>query len=149
MLYIVNVFFLEPTDILLLLRIKDKERRWKDGVEKIERKVLEYQEVINRGATPTEKECAAENVAGAMEEVAELHTDPNVREYIKREAKTEEERDSLLMDIGKGINLLLMTPFVLVGAVLMAAGMLFEGVAKIVKGIWRLFIKRISAAKEH
>ncbi|KIJ40540.1 hypothetical protein M422DRAFT_82927, partial [Sphaerobolus stellatus SS14] len=120
------------------------ELQWKTGVEKIERKMIEYREVVDRSGSPTEKAGAAENVATAMEEAAESHTDPKVKKYLKkkaikfREAKTDEERDSVLMDIGKGISLLLMTPFALVGAALLAAGMILDGVAKIAKGIGKL-----------
>jgi len=127
---------------------KSLEIEWKGAIENIEKQIVEYRAVFNQPkADPERKAAAVEGVAAAMEEAAESHNDPKVKQYWTqnaqkfRGASDEFERESLLEDVVKGIALIIGTPFALVGAALMAAGMILEGITKVLKGLGLLFIK--------
>ncbi|KAF8910611.1 hypothetical protein CPB84DRAFT_1635768, partial [Gymnopilus junonius] len=83
---------------------------------------------------------AAENVASGMHAVADAHPDEKTRRKWHQNADnfmnaSPEERDNALKDIGKGLLMIIATPFVLAGLGLYAAGTIVGGVASVLKGI--------------
>ncbi|KXN90865.1 hypothetical protein AN958_03519 [Leucoagaricus sp. SymC.cos] len=75
-----------------------------------------------------------------MERVANSHPDLEVKKFWREKARTfrggnMEERESVLDEIGRGILVLLSTPFVLVGGALRGVGSLLGGVASVLTGI--------------
>lgn len=117
-----------------------REIEWKSSLKNLEHHMEAYKDHA-KGSGASERD--AEQVAKAMEQVADSHTDPKVKMHWREKARIfraagAEERDGILEEIGKGFLMLLTTPFLLVGAVLQAAGGILNGVGSILKGLGRL-----------
>lgn len=118
------------------------EQAWKEALENLQEKMKRYAEVAKKDNKKATKN-AIDSVVDAMQKVGDSHCDPPVREhwYAKAEAfgkGNDEEREGMLTDIGKGLLILLATPFLLVGGVLFAAGAIIYGVGSVVKGLGNL-----------
>ncbi|KAJ3576773.1 hypothetical protein NP233_g225 [Leucocoprinus birnbaumii] len=115
-----------------------QELEWKSSLRNLEHVMNTYK---SREGPASERD--VEQVAEAMEHVAASHTDPVVKKHWRERAKafrmaSDDERDGILTEIGKGFLMLLTTPFFLVGAVLQAAGGILNGFGSILKGLGRL-----------
>lgn len=117
-----------------------QELEWKGSLKNLEYHIEAYKDRAKEGKA-SERE--VEEVAVAMEQVANAHSDPKVKTHWREKAgafraASAKERDGILEEIGKGFLMLLTTPFFLVGAVLQAAGGILDGVGSILKGLGRL-----------
>lgn len=117
-----------------------QELEWQISLRNLEQRINMYRRRARVGAA-TEQE--AEEVARAMENVGASHFDPDVRRHWRERTRAfraadADERDGILEEIGKGFLKILTTPFMLVGAVLQAAGGILGGVASILKGFGNL-----------
>jgi len=75
-----------------------------------------------------------------MERLAEMSPDDQIRSYwsnraVEFAAGNRDVREHILADIGRGLLILLATPFALAGVVLFAAGGIVYGAGSIVKGL--------------
>jgi len=88
-------------------------------------------------------------IIGGMLKLASIHPDPSVKaEWNGRAAEvketfdnpnaTEAEKESVLEGIGKGVGILLITPFLLVGGAIFTVGAVLGGVGKTLSGIGRV-----------
>ena len=124
------------------------EERWQEALHDLQRLMGQYEQARRSGEEALSNALAHE-IVEAMQRLAEMHSDPRVRELwrIRAEefsAADANAKDHILADIGKGLLILLATPFALVGAVLFAAGGIVYGVGSVVKGLgnaltWGLF----------
>jgi hypothetical protein len=117
-----------------------QELEWKSSLRNLEHHMGTYKSQAQAGGALEQE---AEEVAKAMEQVADSHTDPKVKTHWRQKARIfrvakADEREGILEEIGKGLLILLTTPFFLVGAVLQAAGGILNGVGLVLKGIGRL-----------
>ncbi|KAF9463982.1 hypothetical protein BDZ94DRAFT_1257311, partial [Collybia nuda] len=84
-------------------------------------------------------ETTAANVVTVMRHLEATHTDPAVKkewgDKADKFAKAgKKERDTMSNDILKGLGILLITPFALVGVAIFAAGAILYGAGSVVKG---------------
>jgi len=115
------------------------EEVWKASLDDLEKQMVVYESISKRGDDKA-TEAEAEKVAAAIRNVGDSHTDPKVRQewYEKADkfAKADSsERVTLFDDIGKGLLILLATPFALAGAAVFAAGAILYGTGMLVKGL--------------
>lgn len=113
------------------------EVEWNEALQRLEKQMVVYRQAKMRG---TEKEIggAAEDVALAMEDVATKHPDPKFKKLYRRKAdkirkSTGDNRDAVVEDIGKGLLVLLTTPFALAGAILGGVGQVLGGVGSMLR----------------
>lgn len=116
----------------------NNEERWQRSLRNLRRQIGEYE-----AATDEVKLRLAPRIVATMQELATIHDDPAVREYWAERAEAfasgnTESKGHILADIGKGLLILIATPFALVGAVLFAAGGIIYGAGSIVKGLGNL-----------
>jgi hypothetical protein len=78
-----------------------------------------------------------------MRDLAASHNDPQVQAYWNRRA-TEFERapdsdkKAILMDIGRGLAILIAAPFAIAGAILMGTGMLIKAGGSFLSAVGKL-----------
>ncbi|KAF8161656.1 hypothetical protein B0H34DRAFT_388705 [Crassisporium funariophilum] len=119
----------------------DAETQWKESLEVVRKQMVVYREATAKG-DKRGAEAAAEDVSSAMENVANAHEDPKVKREWKENARKfrerPDERESILEEIGRGLLILLTTPFALAGAIIYSTGVMLGGVASILKGLGSL-----------
>lgn len=118
------------------------EIEWNKALKNLDNKMVVYRRV-QAGGNGREMDSAAEDIASAMENMANQHPDPRVKAEYRTKAEklrtsTGGQRESILEDIGKGLLILLTTPFALVGAILGTVGQLLNGVGSILRGLGKL-----------
>lgn len=115
------------------------EEALKASLDDLKKQMVAYDTVSKKGddrATDAE----AQNVVAAIRNVGDSHTDPKVRwEWHEKAEKfskaSPSERVTLFDDIGKGLLILVATPFALAGAAIFAAGAILYGTGVLIKGI--------------
>ena len=80
------------------------------------------------------------NIIESMQRIGDSHPDPNMRDYWKNKAEEFLQSDAtgkehILAGVGKGLAILLITPFALLAGVLFGAGTLIYGAGVLVKGL--------------
>ena len=118
------------------------EAEWNEALQNLDQRMVIYSKA-KAGGNEREMDRAAEDVALAMEDVADKHPDPQVKkEYLMKAEKlrnsTGDNREGILEDIGKGLLILFTTPFALVGTVLQGVGQILGGVGSILRGLGKL-----------
>lgn len=118
------------------------EVEWNEALQHLEKKMVIYQQAKMRG-NDQEIGGAAEDVALAMEDVAAKHPDlKSKKEYRAKADKirksTGDNRDAVVEDIGKGLLVLLTTPFALAGAILGGVGQVLGGVGSMLRGLGKV-----------
>jgi len=120
----------------------NRDDAWQAALRDLQRLIEQYEAA--KGRDDQEAINVLEpKIAAAMRRLSEGHPDPRVREYWKTRAENfaggdKKEKEHILADVGKGLLILLATPFVLVGGVLFAAGGIIYGVGSVVKGLGNL-----------
>ncbi|EDR07805.1 uncharacterized protein LACBIDRAFT_294456 [Laccaria bicolor S238N-H82] len=120
------------------------EIEWNKALKNLDNKMAAYRRVQAAGnGNVKEMDRAAEDIASAMDHMANQHPDPRVKAEYRTKAKelrasTGGQRDTILEDIGKGLLILLTTPFALVGAILGTVGQILNGVGSILRGLGKL-----------
>jgi hypothetical protein len=110
------------------------EAEWQAKLKKLEKKIRKY------NWTKQGDEAA---IVLSMRDLAASHNDPQVQAYWNRRA-TEFERapdsdkKAILMDIGRGLVILMAAPFAIAGALLMGTGMLIKAGGSLLSGVGKL-----------
>jgi hypothetical protein len=120
-----------------------EEENWKASLQHLHKRMGVYDGASKRIDYPeaeAEAEAEAEKVAAAMRRVGDNHTDPDVKKVWYEKADnfataSPSERATLFDDIGKGLLILLATPFALAGAAIFSAGAILYGTGMLVKGL--------------
>lgn len=92
-------------------------------------------------ASPARMAQLEASIRTGMARVAQIHPDPRVRaEYRDKLSKLDSpgddgEKGDVLTDIATGLGVILSTPFVLVGGVLLLGGSIIEGTGQLLKGV--------------
>jgi hypothetical protein len=120
-----------------------EEERWQRALRDLQRLMGRYEQAKRSGDEALSNGLAHE-IVRTMQRLATMHSDPRVRELWRNRAEEFSAADAdvkahILDDIGKGLLILLATPFALVGAVLFAAGGIVYGVGSVVKGLGKVF----------
>lgn len=89
---------------------------------------------------PKRVKATEELVIAAMRRLASIHPDPAIQgEWNERADKfstgEEKEKEGIAEGVGKGVAILLVTPFALAGGAVFAAGAMVYGIGKIVVGL--------------
>jgi hypothetical protein len=116
-----------------------EEESWKASLDGLKKQMTVYQNVSKK-EDHRATEAEAQKVVAAMRNVGDSHTDPRVKKEwhekaVKFSKANASERVTLFDDIGKGLLILLATPFALAGAVIFGAGAIVYGVGMLVKGL--------------
>ncbi|KIJ90408.1 hypothetical protein K443DRAFT_14375 [Laccaria amethystina LaAM-08-1] len=114
------------------------EVEWTEALQHLEKRMVIYRHA-KTGDNDQEIGGAAEDVALAMEDVAAKHPDAKVKKAYRTKAakirkSTGDNRDAVVEDIGKGLLVLLTTPFALAGAILGGVGQVLGGVGSMLRG---------------
>jgi hypothetical protein len=117
-----------------------EDEAWKASLDYLQERMVVYAGASKRRDDDQEAEAEAEKVAAAMRRVGDSHTDPNVKKVWHEKADdfskaSPSERVTLFDDIGKGLLILLATPFALAGGAIFAAGAILYGAGMLVKGL--------------
>ncbi|KIJ94828.1 hypothetical protein K443DRAFT_683460 [Laccaria amethystina LaAM-08-1] len=118
------------------------EIEWNKALQNLDIKMAAYRHSRTVG-NGREVDRAAEDIASAMENIANKHPDSRVQAEYRAKAEklrnsTGANRESIVEDIGKGLLILLTTPFALVGAILGTVGQILNGVGSILRGLGKL-----------
>jgi len=118
------------------------EEQWRDAVKNLDKQMVLYKEAQGR-KDEAEINGATERVAVAIENLTEKHPDPKMKQHFKAQAQTlrsasAQEKESVMKEIGKGLLVLLTTPFALISGVLLVVGELLGGLSAVLKGFGKL-----------
>lgn len=99
-----------------------------------------YKDASKAGDAKGKKE-AEEKIFKAMNNVADSHSDPNVRAHWKNKAKDfasadEDGKDDILETLLDAVIQLLKAPFILAGTILISLGRIVTGIGKLLTGEW-------------
>jgi hypothetical protein len=113
------------------------EENWERALRNLEQLMAQYE------ASQEVSDELVQRVVQALRLLSEIHPDPRVRNHFRGRAEAfasgnAKDRKHILADVGKGVLILLATPFALVGAVLFAAGTIVYGAGMFVKGVGSL-----------
>jgi len=117
----------------------EEEQGWTTALDNLNTQMVTYN-VVSKQGDDVETEAEAQKVAAAMRNVGDSHADPRItKEWHKKAQRFSKagpsERVELFDDIGKGLLILLATPFLLAGAAIFAAGAIVYGAGTLVKGL--------------
>ncbi|KAF7330891.1 6PF2K domain-containing protein [Mycena venus] len=106
------------------------EAEWKDKLKKLEKKIRKY------NWTKQGDEAA---IVESMRDLAASHNDPKVQAYWTRRANEFEkapdsDKKAILVDIARGLAILVAAPFAITGALFMGTGMLLKASANLLTG---------------
>jgi len=115
------------------------EGEWKAALKNMQLDVVAYDDAKKAG-NEAEKKKEEWKIVEGMRRLAHIHPDVNVRKHWEESAKAFEKGDEktkshILGDIGKGLLILLATPFALAGVVLFGTGAIIYGVGTFIKGL--------------
>jgi len=125
-----------------LVRAPDEE--WKSKLADLQALLQQYQcERARADLAPAERARMDAQIADVMRGLSEQHTDPMVKTYWCQRAYafamgTDKEKDTILDGVGRGLLILLATPFAVAGAVIFAAGSIVYGTGTLIAGIGTL-----------
>lgn len=119
------------------------EVEWNEALQNLDKRMRIYYSRAKAADNKEEMDNYVEDIALAMEDVASRHPDPKVQKEYRTKAQklrnsTSDKREGILEDIGKGLLILLTTPFFLVGTALQAADQILRGVGSILRGLGKL-----------
>ncbi|KAJ7047890.1 hypothetical protein C8F04DRAFT_1387045 [Mycena alexandri] len=108
------------------------EVEWQTKLKSLEKKIRKYNWSKNG---PSE----ASVIVDSMRDLGASHSDPKVQAYWNRRADAFErapdaDRKSILLDIGRGLGILIAAPFAIAGAVLIGTGMLLKASGNFLTG---------------
>ncbi|KAJ6543952.1 hypothetical protein B0H19DRAFT_292015 [Mycena capillaripes] len=124
-----------PTETNILGRKVDvpsllSEVEWQLKLKKLEKKIRKY------NWTKQGDEAA---IVASMRDLATSHNDPQVQTYWNRRADEFEkapdtDKTAILVDIGRGLAILIAAPFAIAGAMLIGTGMLLKASGNFLTG---------------
>lgn len=108
------------------------EVEWKTKLKQLEKKIRKYNRSKNG---PSE----ASDIVESMRDLSTSHPDPQVQAYWNQRADAFEkapdaDRKSILLDVGRGLAILIAAPFAIVGALLIGTGMLLRASSNLITG---------------
>jgi len=118
------------------------EVEWNETLQHLGKKMAIYRQA-KMGGNGQGIGGAAEDVALAMEDVATKHRDLKFKKVYRAKAdkirkSTGDNREAVVEDIGKGLLVLLTTPFALAGAILGGVGQVLGGVGSMLRGLGKV-----------
>jgi hypothetical protein len=123
----------------MLVLIDDVETEWKESINDLQTQIVKYNQA-SEGNNSNESGKEAEKVVNAMKRAGDSHPDPKVQKVWYKRAEefargNREEKTTMLEDIGKGLVILIATPFALAGAAIFAAGAIVYGAGSLITGL--------------
>jgi hypothetical protein len=117
----------------------DPELEWTQALLQVQDWLKEYREAKASGDRDRIRR-AEELVVAAMLRVAQIHPDPVEKEHWKQRAKDfvkadDKGKEHILEGLGKGLLILLATPFAVAAGAVFAAGAIVYGAGKVIGGI--------------
>jgi hypothetical protein len=117
------------------------DEAWQEELHRLRRLMRQYENKIGDDGESTAR--LANEIIQSMEHLAEMSPNAQVRSYWRDRAAgfaagNRDVREHILADVGRGLLILLATPFALAGAVLFAAGGIIYGAGSIVRGLGNL-----------
>ncbi|KAJ7751877.1 hypothetical protein DFH07DRAFT_825742 [Mycena maculata] len=114
------------------------EEEWRQTAAKLQKKLRKHNRAQKRGDETTIKSLERE-IGELMRRLAQGHSDPAVRAEWARRADefdkvSEVDKQNILLDIGKGLGIIVASPFILAGGVLYGAGLLTQGLGNLLTG---------------
>ncbi|KAF7368664.1 Telomerase Cajal body protein 1 [Mycena venus] len=114
------------------------EEELKAKVLKLHKKIKKYDRALKKGEMAKAKRLARE-IEEDTREIAACHSDPAERaEWMKKADKFanawDTDKEYMLLDIGKGLGLIVASPFMLAGGVLYGVGLLTKGLGNLLTG---------------
>jgi hypothetical protein len=115
------------------------EKRWQAALKSLKADLNNY-EAAQKSNDEGLKKKEGLNIVESMQRIGDSHPDPNMRDYWKKKAEEflqsdETGKEHILAGVGKGLAILLITPFALLAGVLFGAGTLIYGAGVLVKGL--------------
>jgi hypothetical protein len=115
------------------------EENWQRALRNLEAQMAQYEKARADGDEALQGQLAI-RIVEAMRNLSNIHPRPEMRNYWRGRADAFEvgdntERGHILVDVGKGLLILLATPFALAGAAIFAAGAIVYGAGTLVKGL--------------
>lgn len=115
-----------------------QEVAWKDALNNLDQQLVLYRESRK---TPDDgaRIQRERDVYDAMNNVADAHTDPKVRDHWKRKAEEfrkadDKGKDNMMKEVLKAVGTLLAAPFVLAGLILMSVGTVLKALGTVLTG---------------
>ncbi|KAJ7671847.1 hypothetical protein B0H17DRAFT_1084809 [Mycena rosella] len=114
------------------------EEEWQEMLSKLKKKLRRYEQAKKRGDEETIKRLVRE-IGQLMSSLADGHSDPEVRAEWTRKANNfekapEEAKEHMLLDIGKGLGIIVASPFLVAGGILYGVGLFAQGVGNLLTG---------------
>src|ERR1700730_14278213 len=100
----------------------DDGKRWQVALKRLKADLNNY-EAAQKSNDEGLKKKEASNIIESMQRIGDSHPDPDMRDYWKKKAEAflrsdETGKEHILAGVGKGLAILLITPFALAGGVL-------------------------------
>jgi hypothetical protein len=116
-----------------------EEETWKASLDDLKKQMELYEVALKNGDDRKTEEEARKTVA-SIRNVGDSHTDPRVKKEWHEKAEkfskaSPSKRVTLFDDVGKGLIILLATPFMLAGSAVFAAGSILYGAGLVVRGL--------------
>ncbi|KAJ7836979.1 hypothetical protein B0H13DRAFT_184783 [Mycena leptocephala] len=114
------------------------DEEWQKDLAKLQKKLKKYNRAKQRGDVGTAERLKSE-IGRDMRGLAESASDPEVRAKWTKNADefdsaSESDKDNMLMNIGKGLGLIIASPFLLAGGVLYGVGLFTKGLGDLLTG---------------
>ncbi|KAJ7512709.1 hypothetical protein B0H11DRAFT_1947007 [Mycena galericulata] len=103
------------------------EAAWKAQLKKLDRKIRKYNWKTAHAHERTKRDEEAATIVTLMRELGASHPDPGVQAYWAQRADVfaaapEADKKAVLKDVAKGVTLLIVAPFAVAGALVLAVG---------------------------
>ncbi len=117
----------------------DGEQRWKAAIGKVEKSLVLYKKARADGDSDTRAKLEKE-IPNRLRIAGKYAPDRKTKEHIlgdadKFEKGDDETRESMTHPLLQGLGILLLAPFALAGATIVAAGAIVYGAGKILMGV--------------
>ncbi|KAJ7159558.1 hypothetical protein C8R46DRAFT_1108595 [Mycena filopes] len=114
------------------------EEKWQEMLAKLQKLLKKYDRAKKRGDEEAMKRLATD-IEASMRAMADTHPDPAVKAEWTTKADDfgkapDDAKDNMLLDIGKGLALIVASPFMLAGGVLYGVGLLTKGLGNLFTG---------------
>ncbi|KAJ7152469.1 hypothetical protein C8R46DRAFT_1121307 [Mycena filopes] len=115
-----------------------EEEKWQEMLAKLQKLLKKYDRAKKRGDEEAMKRLAAD-IEASMRAMADTHPDPAVKAEWTTKADDfgkapEDAKENMLLDIGKGLALIIASPFMLAGGVLYGVGLFTKGLGNLLTG---------------
>ncbi|KAJ7139122.1 hypothetical protein C8R44DRAFT_727231 [Mycena epipterygia] len=112
------------------------EEEWQEVLSQLKRKLRKLKKYKEQGRHEAAIKRLLREIEGLMRKLAQNHPDPKVRAEWTRKADefnkaSEREKENMLLDIGKGLGIIIVSPFLLPGGVLYGVGLFTKGLGNL------------------